>query len=90
MALIKCKECGKEISETAERCPSCGCVTNHGEEQKNAKMFLLLYVVDFLELGAGVFFLLKGDWIAGAVWLAIGGIGVFSTNKQTKKFLGEK
>ncbi len=24
MALIKCKECGKEISENAESCPNCG------------------------------------------------------------------
>ena len=25
MALIKCIECKKEISDTAEICPSCGC-----------------------------------------------------------------
>ena len=25
MALIKCKECGKEISDKAEMCPNCGC-----------------------------------------------------------------
>lgn len=25
MALIKCKECGKEISDTAINCPHCGC-----------------------------------------------------------------
>lgn len=25
MALITCKECGKEISDKAERCPNCGC-----------------------------------------------------------------
>ena len=24
MALIKCKECGKEISDTAKVCPNCG------------------------------------------------------------------
>lgn len=24
MALVECKECGKEISELAERCPNCG------------------------------------------------------------------
>lgn len=90
MALIKCNECGKEISDTAERCPNCGCVTNRGKEQKNAKSYLLLYVVDFLEIGAGAFFLLKGDLIAGVVWLVIGVIGVFSTNKQAKKFLEEE
>lgn len=25
MALIKCTECGKQISEYAESCPNCGC-----------------------------------------------------------------
>ena len=25
MALIKCKECGKEISDRASACPNCGC-----------------------------------------------------------------
>lgn len=25
MSLIKCPECGKEISDKADRCPSCGC-----------------------------------------------------------------
>lgn len=25
MALIKCIECGKEISDSAKRCPHCGC-----------------------------------------------------------------
>lgn len=25
MALIKCKECGKEISDKASKCPNCGC-----------------------------------------------------------------
>ncbi|SEM59376.1 hypothetical protein SAMN04487770_15021 [Butyrivibrio sp. ob235] len=28
MALIKCPECGKEISDQAECCPSCGCPIN--------------------------------------------------------------
>mgnify|MGYP000260335541 CR=1 FL=1 len=28
MALIKCKECGKEISDQAEACPNCGCPLN--------------------------------------------------------------
>lgn len=32
MALIKCPECGKEISDRAEKCPNCGCPI---EEQKN-------------------------------------------------------
>lgn len=28
MALIKCKECGKEMSDHAKMCPNCGCDNN--------------------------------------------------------------
>lgn len=28
MALIKCTECGKEISDKATVCPNCGCPVN--------------------------------------------------------------
>lgn len=30
MALIKCRECGKEISEKADRCPHCGAKPSNG------------------------------------------------------------
>ena len=30
MALIKCRECGKDISETAEKCPHCGATVLNG------------------------------------------------------------
>lgn len=29
MALIKCNECGKEISDKADKCPNCGCPIKH-------------------------------------------------------------
>ena len=32
MAMIKCKECGKDISSLAEKCPHCGAPTNPGAE----------------------------------------------------------
>lgn len=28
MAMIKCRECGKDISDQAEMCPHCGCSIN--------------------------------------------------------------
>lgn len=37
MAMITCKECGKEISSTAERCPHCGCKTRYGKETEDSK-----------------------------------------------------
>lgn len=33
MALINCKECGKELSDSADFCPHCGFKYNHEEEQ---------------------------------------------------------
>lgn len=91
MALVKCKECGKEISDTAERCPSCGCVTNHGQEQKEAKSFLVLYALDFVALGVGLLLLLGGNWSIGLILTVSALVGMYSTNKHVNKFLkGEK
>lgn len=32
MALIKCAECGNEVSDKASACPKCGCPIEHQEE----------------------------------------------------------
>lgn len=37
MALVKCSECGKEISNNAEVCPNCGCPTALGRENERRK-----------------------------------------------------
>ena len=34
MALIKCPECEREISDKAEACPHCGCPTAKNVKQK--------------------------------------------------------
>lgn len=31
MAMIKCPECGKKISDKAGKCPKCGCPINEKE-----------------------------------------------------------
>ena len=51
MALIKCKECGKEFSDTASSCPNCGNVNIpnkswqqlNNQERKNVKTILWDY-----------------------------------------------
>jgi DNA-directed RNA polymerase subunit RPC12/RpoP len=37
MALIKCKECGREISDQAQNCPGCGSPVNQKEEPTSVK-----------------------------------------------------
>ena len=38
MALIKCTECGKAISDTAKSCPHCGSETEHAKTITEAKL----------------------------------------------------
>lgn len=54
MALINCKECGKEISTTAENCPHCGCRTPHGRSITEAKGLLSQYVIWVVLIIVGV------------------------------------
>lgn len=37
MALIKCPECGREISDKAGSCPHCGYPINNGENSTDKK-----------------------------------------------------
>ena len=39
MKTIKCKECGKELSQKAKICPNCGCGVNQG------KRFLIIFSI---------------------------------------------
>lgn len=45
MALINCKECGKEISTTAEACPHCGSRTQYGKSVAEKKSLLTKYAI---------------------------------------------
>ena len=58
MALIKCAECGKEISDSAEICPNCGCKTAKGQQTAKAKGLLTNYLLQLVLLivGAIIFF----------------------------------
>lgn len=48
MALVNCKECGKEVSKSASVCPNCG-IKNPGVKAKDAiKGFALILVIFFI------------------------------------------
>lgn len=54
MALIKCTECGKDVSDEAKTCPHCGVAIKH----KGSALFwvfvvFFVLVVGVLSLGAG-------------------------------------
>ncbi len=74
MALIKCKECGKEVSDKAEACPKCGCpiakkkatedvqkVRVVKERKSHKKLFIGLAIaaVVISIIGAGCLLILK-------------------------------
>ena len=51
MAMIKCKECGKEVSSKAEKCPHCGVVVKKAATQYGAGTVLLLGIVGVVLFG---------------------------------------
>ena len=53
MAIIKCKECGKDISTTADCCPHCGYRTEHGRSVSEAKGYLVWGIIAMVLLFVG-------------------------------------
>ncbi len=53
MALIKCKECGNEISQKAKKCPHCGAPTQ--EISTVAGLFIIVLVAFLAFKGVGLF-----------------------------------
>lgn len=53
MALIKCPECNKEISNTAKRCPNCGykLPNNKKNIKKETKITLIIVILIIIFLG---------------------------------------
>ena len=59
MALIKCTECGKEISTTATSCPHCGYKTDHGKSITQNQYHLVLWIICVALMVVGVVILLN-------------------------------
>lgn len=52
MALIKCPECGQEISDTAKTCPNCGYPIQKKEKHISIKAIEIVVVIAFLFFGS--------------------------------------
>lgn len=61
MALIKCPECGKEVSDTSYKCPNCGYVLNKPKRGVTGQIakglfvtFNVIMLISFISLFAGI------------------------------------
>lgn len=65
MSLIKCTECGREISNQAEKCPHCGYPINHDLSKKKPIWLLIVAgicgIIAILVLISGASDFLKGS-----------------------------
>lgn len=77
MALIKCKECGKEISSDATACPDCGKPINP-PKSKSVSGIVIKVILTLIALGVLVFVVIP---------LTCAGVGVIGYN--VNKRLGE-
>jgi predicted amidophosphoribosyltransferase len=45
MSLVKCKECGQEISDTANKCPNCGAPTPKNKKSKLIIIAIIIFIL---------------------------------------------
>ena len=83
MALIPCRECGKEISDQAVACPHCGAplsvqpvAQKHEQITNLAAVLTLVGILVVVSVGGAVFFA-TGSVGAVVVVMILGIIGVF-------------
>ena len=69
MALVKCDECGKEISKTAKVCPGCGskeptaAVRAHRKEVDGAQKVAIVVAIPTIIFVAWLLITLVKEWI---------------------------
>ena len=55
MALVKCNECGNEISSTASRCPKCGTRTLNSKRKRKRFTIIVVAILLFGIMGYAVY-----------------------------------
>lgn len=48
MALIQCKECGKQISDTAVSCPNCGAKNKNNNEEASTGLKIICFLIPLI------------------------------------------
>ena len=90
MAMIYCNECGKEISDKADKCPHCGCPVNFGkkentlekqEKSNNGKIGLIGFIISLL----GLIFSAGGFLLVGLTAIVMGIVSL--AKKENKKWM---
>lgn len=92
MAMIKCRECGKEISDMAETCPNCGWITQRGQTKSKAKGLAVDYMFCIVELIAGPLLFVSGlgklsifKMLLGALLAICGFVSLMIVSAKAKK-----
>ena len=79
MALIKCPECKKQVSDSAETCPHCGYKLKETSVEKhiiskNKGMFIAVLITLPMVFGVSMYFFIDGiDW-GEPLWIILGAI----------------
>lgn len=82
MALIKCPECGKEISSEADVCPNCG-ISTRKKKKENGGIRAVCYITDvasFLFAIAGY-----GNWFTWIPLIWAIGFTIYCSSKNEEK-----
>ena len=66
MSLIKCQECGRDVSDKAKTCPNCGCPINRFQNEKDFPTYTLIAYLFFAFFGISMIFLHIG-WIINTI-----------------------
>ncbi len=81
MALIKCPECGKEISSMGKSCPNCGCPIDNASNGKT----ILRKIADLLDISVKELFgVIGGQAIIVAVIILFFGGCDFTSDKHAR------